>query len=556
MVGVFAVLFWQVAGWVRVLTFVRNGRAPREGHWETVLNRSARMVGVRRPVKVIVCSQISAPATWGWFRPVILLPERSERWIWERREVVLLHELVHVMRIDWPLRMLARLAAAVYWFNPLSWWALRRLHLEQEYACDEEVIALGTKPSTYASHLLDIARSVIPQPMLAVAALGMARRSKVEGRIMAILERKIHRRVSLLVLIPAAICTAVLVSVFAAVTPSFVDAQPLPVALDRDAREASPALKDLIKEMNAVEKEMEVHLEKIEEFEVEMEPLLARIEEMEFEIDEEQLAHIEEQMVPYHEQMEKIHEQMEPVLKQIEELEIHIEPFHLDQAEINIGDLKLKLGELGTETVDLGELMDLVHQQLEPMQREIERMHEAMEPHLEQLEHLHEQLEPFQEKMEAIHLEMEPLHEHMEKIHEHWEPMIEEQMEQVHEALAPFHEQMEAIQLELEPFQDRLEKLADQVEDELIGDIETVLRNELGSFVTNDADFRDAAEELLDRAHMHIDDDRLELDISARKAERILTKHFEASSTVADGEFAAAVKRAASEVSEYTVIVE
>ncbi|MCP4901731.1 MAG: M56 family metallopeptidase, partial [bacterium] len=185
--GLTAVLLWQAVGWLRVWTLVRRGQPLREARWGDLLERVARRVGVRRPIQVIVSSEISAPATWGWRCPVVLLPKRSENWIRERREVVLMHELVHVARFDWPLRMLARLAAAIYWFNPLSWWALHRLHTEQELACDEEVIALGTRASTYASHLLDIARAVIPQPMFGVAALGMARKSRVEGRIMAIL---------------------------------------------------------------------------------------------------------------------------------------------------------------------------------------------------------------------------------------------------------------------------------------------------------------------------------------------------------------------------------
>ena len=101
--------------------------------------------------------------TWGWLRPVVLLPEGARRWSAPRRQVVLLHELVHVRRADWLVRLMARLACSVYWFNPLVWWAVRRLDLEQELACDEEVVACGTRASDYACHLLGIARTTTAQ---------------------------------------------------------------------------------------------------------------------------------------------------------------------------------------------------------------------------------------------------------------------------------------------------------------------------------------------------------------------------------------------------------
>jgi beta-lactamase regulating signal transducer with metallopeptidase domain len=52
------------------------------------------------------------------------------------------------------------MACAFYWFNPLIWYAAGRLRVEREQACDDYVLRIGTKPSDYADHLLDIARSM------------------------------------------------------------------------------------------------------------------------------------------------------------------------------------------------------------------------------------------------------------------------------------------------------------------------------------------------------------------------------------------------------------
>jgi len=56
----------------------------------------------------------------------------------------------------------------------------------REQACDETVLSLGTRPSDYASHLLELAESIRPSP--AVLALPIVQRSMLEKRIMAILQ--------------------------------------------------------------------------------------------------------------------------------------------------------------------------------------------------------------------------------------------------------------------------------------------------------------------------------------------------------------------------------
>jgi hypothetical protein len=60
--------------------------------------------------------------------------------------------------------------------------------VERERARDDDVIALGTKPSEYASHLVDITKLMPSNPTAPVATLAVLRGPQLKGRVMSILD--------------------------------------------------------------------------------------------------------------------------------------------------------------------------------------------------------------------------------------------------------------------------------------------------------------------------------------------------------------------------------
>ena len=114
------------------------------------------------------------------------MPPSAAAWTIEARQAALVHELTHIKRADRRTQAIAQLACAIYWFNPLVWYAAAGLARERERACDDEVLRFGAKPSAYATLLLDLARKP--------GSCGHRRprsawrgRSAIEGRLLSIL---------------------------------------------------------------------------------------------------------------------------------------------------------------------------------------------------------------------------------------------------------------------------------------------------------------------------------------------------------------------------------
>jgi len=172
----------------------RRSRRIDGGSWRRLTRRAAGAVGLRRGVVLLQSDAEPMPMVWGVLRPKLLLPAEADAWSADRRWVVLLHELAHAKRHDCLAKLIAHVACAAYWFNPLCWIAFKRMQTEAEAACDDLVLASGHKPSDYATHLLELASGLRAGMLAAYSSIAMARKSKLEGRLLAILDGKRNRR--------------------------------------------------------------------------------------------------------------------------------------------------------------------------------------------------------------------------------------------------------------------------------------------------------------------------------------------------------------------------
>jgi HEAT repeat protein/beta-lactamase regulating signal transducer with metallopeptidase domain len=184
------------AGVIAVQWIARRTERVVDAPWLAQARSLAADLGVSPRVVFLRSKGAAMPMAWGVFRPAVLMPAGADHWPAERLRIVLLHELAHVKRRDCLTHMLAQVSCAVHWFNPLAWMAARQVRTERERACDDLVLAAGTRGPDYASQLIEIARVMRSgrfPAVLAGASLAMAHRSELEGRLMAILDPTVPR---------------------------------------------------------------------------------------------------------------------------------------------------------------------------------------------------------------------------------------------------------------------------------------------------------------------------------------------------------------------------
>jgi beta-lactamase regulating signal transducer with metallopeptidase domain len=119
--GVVLSLLMPVVGLSQLFLLARRSRLVDSDDWNCLLQQLRSDLRIRRRVRLLQSSRTKAPLTWGALRPVVLLPAEAVEWPESRRQMVLLHELSHVKRLDWLTQMIGQLASALHWFNPLVW---------------------------------------------------------------------------------------------------------------------------------------------------------------------------------------------------------------------------------------------------------------------------------------------------------------------------------------------------------------------------------------------------------------------------------------------------
>lgn len=124
-------------------------------HWEQRVATFAHAMGIDRTVRVFQSGLVKVPTVLGHFKPVILVPLGVITSIPAHQiEMILLHELAHIRRLDFFINFLQRITELLFFFNPGLLWISKLIREERENCCDDMALSYSGNKTIYIQALL------------------------------------------------------------------------------------------------------------------------------------------------------------------------------------------------------------------------------------------------------------------------------------------------------------------------------------------------------------------------------------------------------------------
>lgn len=202
---------WLV-GYVRFVRSLRICRQPVDA-WQSQWSELIGSAPLGRRIPLCVSDDVGPmlcrlPRGYVLVVPEPLWRELSD----EGRRAILRHELAHYLRGDVWKSLAVRLLALPHWFNPLSWWAVRRFDEAAEWACDAAASA-DTRSTEYAKTLVRLGELSTADLRYGSAARGRTLAARVRRVLARDPQRDSRMKQSLLLALVLSICLLSLVQV-------------------------------------------------------------------------------------------------------------------------------------------------------------------------------------------------------------------------------------------------------------------------------------------------------------------------------------------------------
>lgn len=139
-----------------------------------IMHQQAQSLGLLFAPVLKITQHVNVPATFGFFKPVILLPVSIiNRVPIEQIEMILLHELCHIKRHDFVHNLLQLLTDTLFFFHPAIKWMNKDIRHIREQCCDQMVLKKHSDPLLYAHALTNVAEINQDEKVLAQIQIGL-----------------------------------------------------------------------------------------------------------------------------------------------------------------------------------------------------------------------------------------------------------------------------------------------------------------------------------------------------------------------------------------------
>jgi bla regulator protein BlaR1 len=102
-----------------------------------LFNQCKKMMSINRPIALAQSCNLATPTLFGFVKPQLIMPQTILNSLNDDQlQHVFLHELAHSKRNDIEVNWFMHVLLIIHWFNPVLWYAYRRMREDQEIASD------------------------------------------------------------------------------------------------------------------------------------------------------------------------------------------------------------------------------------------------------------------------------------------------------------------------------------------------------------------------------------------------------------------------------------
>jgi beta-lactamase regulating signal transducer with metallopeptidase domain len=143
------------------------------GHCQELFEQLVARMGIKQHIRMLESGLCKVPVVIGSLKPIILIPLGLLNSLsYEETEVILLHELAHIRRLDFLVNLLQNLLEIIFFFNPAVLWVSQLIKTERENCCDDLALGQTADKANYIRALLSCEEYRAATPSLAMAFPG------------------------------------------------------------------------------------------------------------------------------------------------------------------------------------------------------------------------------------------------------------------------------------------------------------------------------------------------------------------------------------------------